>query len=236
MIDSLAASLIAAYRRCTWIDAFMIDTRFVEETFRVYGAFGPTGRRTANIIVNACTNGTTIVLFTIRVRPTRWWMTYMNFWLWNCGVVATSKQTNKQKQLSKCGQTTNWSKTKAFEAKKHTLWNFITTNGRISGISTQATAIRCMICNETFGVSAANANTWIDTFHIYAGLSHWTIAIHDTFRATFNVRIAIIFGQTSTRAGIVFLFTNCVYSARIRLTSSNFWLMIDYKNKSTDEN
>lgn len=141
------------------------------------------------------------------------------------------QQTNKQKLWLNCGQTrqqSNEAKT-IRQRETRTLWNFIATNGGISRISAQARAIWGMICNKAFCIRATNSRTRIDTFHIYAGLCHWTIAIHDAFGATFNVRITIILWQTCARTSVIFFTAFRIDSAWICLARRYFGLMIDYK-------
>lgn len=146
---------------------------------------------------------------------------------------SSSRQTNKQTKIIQLLITRSIDEMKKKKKKTytHTLWNFIATNGGISCVSTRATAIWCMICNKTFSICATHSNTWIDTFHINAGFSHWTITVHYTFGTTFNIWITKIFGQTSARSGVIFFLANCIYSAWICLTSRYFGLMIDYKNQ-----
>lgn len=113
------------------------------------------------------------------------------------------------------------------EKKAHTSWSFITTSRWISSVTSQTSTIRWMICNEAFRIWRTNSNAWINTFLIETWFCLGTIAIHYTFRTTFNIRITIVFRQTTAWTSVVPLFTNSIYAAWICLTRGHFGFMIN---------
>lgn len=70
-----------------------------------------------------------------------------------------------------------------------------------------------MVRNEAFRVVSTNAWTGINALLIDARLGVRTIAVHDTFRPTLNVGIAVVFGQATARSSVVSFFANCVRAA-----------------------
>lgn len=76
----------------TWIDAFLIITRFVVGTFRAHNTFWTTARRASNIIWQARANRLVIDFSALRVGAARGGLTWVNIsrsnrwmkqiWLW----------------------------------------------------------------------------------------------------------------------------------------------------------
>lgn len=70
-----------------------------------------------------------------------------------------------------------------------------------------------MICHMTFGVRSTYPWAWIAAFIVNARLGLRAVIVIHTFGATFRIRIAVIFGQTTARAGIIPFFANGIRTA-----------------------
>lgn len=76
----------------------------------------------------------------------------------------------------------------------------------------------------TFGIRSAKSRTRILALLAQTGPVRCAIRMHQTFWSAHLVRIAGVFGQTLASAGAVLFATNCIRSARTRLT----WAAVDW--------
>lgn len=188
MIDNLAACILAACISAR-IDAFLIDAGFVEEAFRTDCAFGSTGGRTADIILETRTDRSFVHIATLAVWAAGRWHTWIR-WCWrNC--------FDFNKRIRDISDAIDSKDEQKRHRETHTSWNFVASDGRIASVTGQTGAVWRMIGDEAISIRCTNAGTWIDAFLIHARLRLWAIAIHDAFGATFDVRIAMVFGQAT---------------------------------------
>lgn len=75
-----------------------------------------------------------------------------------------------------------------------------------------------MIDHVTDGVVAARTRARVNALVIDAGAIGWAVCVQRAFRATFNVRVAVVVGHAGACAGIAALLANGIHAARSRVT------------------